>query len=492
MIYRSMAPPQWGRLPGHIQLELVPTQTLVDGEDTILFPLLKHSWLRVSTKDLENVLMLDGRTIDSIRNSRESIKDLIPLLDSLYSSGLLSIDGHSGLDAERKEETSGPSTLLIKMTGACNIACSYCYDFDQSRWNGRGSSTHAKHLIADSFSVNDSITVMFHGGEPLLHFSEIKELVSFANEIAHRDGKKITYSIQTNGLLLDEEIVQYLLNESFDVGISLDGPLEIHNLYRVDHKGRGTFEALIKKFDEFPEFMRTRVGFMSVITQNSVFHLDQVWQFFRDLDVQTWKLSPMLPEGRACTNQVTANYIESFVDFLEERLLEIINGSYHRPYLINLIQAVEPFLSRNSKNVCTSFPCGAGRDFVVLDAKGALRSCDCSYRDDFFLGNADFDLLKMVKTEFKKSDLAKREQWLVDSECGQCVWLPFCGGTCPAEALANTGTVLAVDELECNLRKRLFPRIAKEVSQESSNLREYIQQRRSDRANSLTKVKEAR
>jgi uncharacterized protein len=222
------------------------------------------------------------------------------------------------------------------------------------------------------------------------------------------------------------------------------------------------------------------------------------------LGVLTWKLLPADAEGRARGRPETLQFRRNFIDFLTARLEAVLGGALEQPYITNLVQLIEPFLSLQRPNMCMKIPCGASTDLLVLDAVGAVRACDCSYHPAFQLlprgtalaapgrqlpivaitttaeANTDFgpdddaSLVARSRATTSARTLRAREQWLLEeAPCASCPWLHQCGGTCAARALINNGSLFSIDDLECSTRLALFPRILEDVSRPGSRLRQY-------------------
>ncbi len=468
--------------------ELPPTDTLavaehfavpVDHDSIVLIPRGGPTWLRMHRSAFPILEDLHGRTIGELRNSGMLAK-FQPLLEETYRRGLLFVGGKTGFRVEPTiaGSTRGgkPRSLLLKMTGACDIACTYCYDYDPDRWSGQFDADTAKRLISECLEPGHKLTLMFHGGEPLLRFEMIRHLVDFSLKLAASVGAVVGFSIQTNGMQLTQDVIDFLSEHHFGIGISIDGSERVHNTHRIDHKGNGTFARIREKFDRFPNFMRKDVGYISVVTERTLPYLDETWDFFREMRVQTLKLIPSEPEGRGVHLTEGATFIAGFVDFLRRRMDEILAGCVGLPYLLNITQLIEPFLSVQRKNMCMKLPCGAASDLLVLDAKRQMRACDCSYHPAFLLDQDPNASVAMATGSVSAQALHRRVDWLTkEAECSTCTWLHHCAGTCPARAVMRKGTIYAVDDLECATRLHLFPTILNDVSSDPSSFRSYYQ-----------------
>ncbi|MFF8835692.1 radical SAM protein [Streptomyces sp. NPDC015130] len=522
----SIAPlPRWEDLDGGEPIRVARHYRIPVGDDELL--LLPHGrpgWLRLPAALYPLLDSLDGTSVAAF-TAWPGFPDAVGTLRALYEAGLVFVGGRTGVRAVPAPRATTPATatapatapdgavapggahaeavgtepptaLLLKLTGACDIACDYCYDYDSERWPGRMPAEVARRLITECLVPGRALTLMFHGGEPLLRFGQIRELVEFAELRAAEVGATVHFTVQTNGRHFTDDVVAFLRRHAFAVGVSLDGPQDINDRHRVDHRGRGTFARIAENFDRFPEFMRHEVGYISVVgTDTTPDELDRVWQFFRSMGVHSWKMLPADAEGRSGDKPETRQFRQTFADFLGTRLGRILDGDLEPPYLTNLVQLIEPFLTVERPNMCMKMPCGASDDLLVLDAVGSVRACDCSYHPAFQLlpraavspppGRTALPIAGTSLTVRSRSTpsaaaLRDRERWLLDdAPCASCPWLHQCAGTCPARALINNGSLYSVDELECTTRLALFPRVLEDVSRPGSVLRAYYERAKS-------------
>ncbi|MFD3410080.1 radical SAM protein [Streptomyces cyaneofuscatus] len=496
----SIAPlPRWEELDGDDRISLARHYRVpVADDEVLLLPHGRPGWIRLPAALYPMLDALDGTSVAAFTD-RPGFPDAAGTLWALYDAGPVFIGGRTGvraMPAQRGDVAEPPTALLLKLTGACDIACDYCYDYDSGRWPGRMTSEVAHRLITECLVPGRRLTLMFHGGEPMLRFGQVRELVDFARTRAAEAGASVHFTIQTNGRHFSEPVVEFLRRHAFTVGVSLDGPQDINDRHRVDHRGRGTFARIAENFDRFPDFMREEVGYISVVgTDATAEDLDRVWEFFRSMGTRSWKLLPADAEGRAGDRPETHRFRRTFIEFLGTRLGAVLDGDTDPPYITNLLQLVEPFLGVERPNMCMKMPCGAAGDLLVLDAVGSVRACDCSYHPAFQLlpraavspqpGRAALPIAEPSLTVRSRNTpsaaaLRDRERWLLEeAECASCPWLHQCAGTCPARALINNGSLFSVDDLECSTRLALFPRILQDVSRPGSALRAYCERAKS-------------
>lgn len=487
MQWNELAPGAVMRLRPHRQVDL-PKSVLLLCKDS-------PGWAAVPRHQTDFLGQIDGMDVGRI--PAQNIEGLRNTLGQLFQAGLLSIDGQTGLSgssecgcSERSAVTDDrdepesrltsaqappdlPNTLLIKLTGACNWSCTYCYDYDRNRFRKSLRLEDVANTIANIIAYHHRIAIMFHGGEPLLQYAELKRIVEFTNRRCHELGGKARFSLQTNGALITEDIIEFLDEHCFDIGMSLDGPPEINDLTRVDHRGRGTAAAIEGLFARQHEFMTSRVGIITTVTSKNVERLSEVASYVRELGVRSWKTAIFDTEGRGTAHPELCPSTVPYVDFLRQWLCECDEGLWDGFRFKNILELIDTIASPKRPNMCLKFPCGAGREFMVVSADRDVMACDATYHPSFALGNTSDDLASVQKSA-KAQALFEREAWLLtEAECATCPWLHYCAGTCMAKALIQHGTVKAVDDFECTVRKAIFPILFEKVVDPQSRLRSY-------------------
>jgi uncharacterized protein len=460
---------------------------LRDGR-TALLAFDSRKWVALPNEVLAVVKRLHGVPYSIIAELPADLP-LRTIFDRILAAGLVELSSEPGgtvatayLDAGERPKRA----LLLKLVGGCNIACTYCYDYDPVREHASIDVDFVKSIITQLLSEDKQLSIVFHGGEPLMHMKAITSIVDFCESQA--DGCfDISFGIQSNGLLLTQHHIDYFQRHMFDVGISLDGPIEVNDKSRVDHRGRGTFARLFKIIEKYPDFMRNDVGYISVQQNLSRDNLKRVFAFFADLGTATLKILPVEAGGRVSAADLPATGGNDFIEFLNERIDAINAGDGRRPYLVNIVELIDRLMPGDAADICLSAPCGAGEEFIVIDAANAVRACDVTYNDAFKLWQPGDSNPAAALQTWRQSPqyrtLRSRRAWLgAQSKCRNCDWLNQCGGSCPGKALERKGTIFDVDDIECATRLALFPKLLDSISRPGSALLEYYWQRHEHRA----------
>lgn len=354
--------------------------------------------------------------------------------------------------------------LLAKPSGStCNIDCTYCfflskealYPNEKSRMSKATLEAYIRQLL-ESHRVPE-VTVAWQGGEPTLmkldFFRHAVELV----EKYRRPGQTVHHTFQTNGLLLDDDWCAFFKQHQFLVGLSVDGPRELHNAFRVDRRGQGTFDLVMKGWRAL---RRHGVDFNILCTVNAAnqHHGRSVYRFFRDELGAKWvQFIPIIERATEQTIEIanlgwsaqpgekrllytqTGNLVtersvggEQYGRFLIDVFEEWVRHDVGQVFVQLFDVTLEAFFGRHL--LCIHAPtCGYG---PALEHNGDLYSCDHFVEPDFKLGNIhETHMLKLVASpEQRKFGEAKRET--LTAQCQGCKVRHLCNGGCPKDRFA--------------------------------------------------------
>nr|MCR4760570.1 thioether cross-link-forming SCIFF peptide maturase [Oscillospiraceae bacterium] len=187
----------------------------------------------------------------------EDIAECYDDITALKDAGkLFSPDTFEPMAGKLKEKTAGVvKALCLHIAHTCNLNCSYCFA-SQGKYHGERAVTSFEvgkqaldFLVANS-GTRRNLEVDFFGGEPLMNFQVVKDLVAYARSIEKEAGKNFRFTLTTNGLLIDDDVIDFANRECSNVVLSLDGRKEIHDRYRVDYAGSGSWEKIVPKFQK--------------------------------------------------------------------------------------------------------------------------------------------------------------------------------------------------------------------------------------------------
>lgn len=400
---------------------------------------------------------------DSLWPSEKSV------VRSLWDSGLITVSGGgtaASFAREAAQRLTHPSSLLLKLTGACDFSCTYCYDYDETRFSRTLSTARAQEAIDLLLSNQDHLAIAFHGGEPLLRFKAIREIVAYAENVAG-DSKSVSFSIQTNASHMSSEIIGFLEKHHFSVGISIDGHLEAANRLRIVRSGRSALSYVKDLLATYPDFVRRRCGFLMVVGRTSAPHLLDFANWLQGNGARSLGFSFLDNEGAGKNLQCERLSPQEVVALWELILDAIRTGAIRELAITSLLSRIRNLFTLIPRDLCHKGPCGASSEFLVLDTMGQFRTCDCVYHPYFEVGNSTTpvnQLLTVLRPAQER--ITNRHKWLAINgpTCSECALFGLCGGTCVAKTIAATGTSEGADPIECAVSKYLYPLLIEETA----------------------------
>ena len=382
------------------------------------------------------------------------IDECFAQLEELKAQGkLFTPDSFEGMAGKLKERSAGVvKALCLHVAHVCNLNCSYCFA-SQGKYHGdRAIMSYEVGKQALDFLVANSkgrrnLEVDFFGGEPLMNFDVVKRLVAYARSIEKAAGKNFRFTLTTNGVLIDDDVIDFANKECSNVVLSLDGRKEIHDKYRVDYAGNGSWEKIVPKFQKLVEAREGKAYYMrGTFTHENPDFLKDIEKML-ELGFTELSMEPVVgPEGEPTT--LTAEdlpiVLEQYEKLAELMLKRHREGRpftfYH--YMIDLKGG--PCVYKRISG------CGSGTEYMAVTPWGDLYPCHQFVgKDEFKLGNV-FDGVTnhSVVGEFAACNVYTRP------ECKNCWAKLYCSGGCAANAFNATGSVNGVYKYGCELFKK--------------------------------------
>jgi uncharacterized protein len=340
-----------------------------------------------------------------------------------------------------REQSIRAFHVMAKPTGSrCNLSCDYCF-FLKKQYLYPNSDFRMSNMVMDNYirqTINGhtapKVTIAWQGGEPtLMGLNFFKRSIEVINKTL-RPGMQVEMTLQTNGVLLDEAWCQFLHKNNFLVGISIDGPRELHDAYRKDKAGHSVFDKVIQSVRLMQKY---GVKFNVLCTVNTVNsqHPLEVYRFFRDeLKTPFLQFIPIVERDNTSGNQHESQLTERSVDpkqygkFLTDIFDEWVGLDVGKVFVQFFDEVLSSYV-RGFSSLCVLSPrCGEG---VALEHTGDVYSCDHFVEPGFLLGN-------ILKTPLTELVFSKQQREFGDSKwktlpryCRECEFLFVCNGECP-------------------------------------------------------------
>ncbi len=401
------------------------------------------------------------KTVSEKYSDREDItasdiEECYEQVNSLKESGkLFAPETFEPMAGHLKAKTAGVvKALCIHIAHTCNLNCSYCfasqgkYHGDRALMSFEVGKQALDFLVANSGSRRN-LEVDFFGGEPLMNFDVVKQLVAYARSIEKEHNKNFRFTLTTNGVLIDDDVIDFANREMSNVVLSLDGRKEIHDRFRVDYAGKGSWENIVPKFQKLVEARGGRDYYMrGTFTHANPDFLNDIQQML-DLGFSELSMEPVVcapGDPSELTEEDKTVVLDQYEKLAELMLKRDEEGKpftfYH--YMIDLTGG--PCIYKRISG------CGSGTEYMAVTPTGELYPCHQ------FVGEEKFKLGDIwngvtntaIQNEFMECNVYSRQ------ECRDCWARLYCSGGCAANAFHSTGSVKGVYKYGCDLfRKRM-------------------------------------
>lgn len=409
--------------------------------------------------------MLFKKLNEKYGTSWDELGEIYDEITELKDGGKLFVeDTYEGMAGELKQRTSGVvKALCLHVAHTCNLNCSYCFA-SQGKFHGERAlmsyevGKQAMDFLVANSGTRHNLEVDFFGGEPLMNFDVVKQVVAYARSIEKEHNKNFRFTLTTNGMLIDDDVIEYANKEMSNVVLSLDGRKEVHDRFRVDYAGNGSWEKIVPKFQKL---VKERVG-KNYYMRGTFTHLNP--DFLEDIKVMLdMGFRELSMEPVVCAKDDPMHLTEDDLPIVYEqyeKLAELMlkkdkEGDpftfYH--YMIDLKGG--PCIYKRISG------CGSGTEYMAVTPWGDLYPCHQ------FVGEEKFklgDIWKGVTAKETQEDFASCNVYARE-ECRNCWARLYCAGGCAANAYHATGSVRGVYDYGCKLfKKRLECAIAVEVA----------------------------
>ena len=400
--------------------------------DEITFDVLDYYELDDAEKIAKK---LPKYTLDEIKETFDEIK-------SLVEDGLLySPDNYLDIDAFKNREPV-VKAMCLHIAHDCNLKCKYCFA-SQGDFGGAKSimsfevGKKALEYLVDNSGSRKNLEVDFFGGEPLMNFEVVKQLVEYGNELAKEKGKNFRFTITTNGVLLDDEIIDYVNEHMHNVVLSLDGRKSINDDMRPTLNNKGSYDIIVPKFQKLIEKRKDKYYYVrgTFTRDNMDFSKDVL--HFKDLGFDLTSVEPVVGDE----SNPYALREEDLLKILDE--YEKLAVEYSKMRVNN-----EPFrffhfmvdLSQGPCVIKRMTGCGAGNEYLAITPEGDIYPCHQFVgQEEFKMGNVMADKVELPK---EMQETFKEAHIYAKDECSKC-WAKFyCSGGCHANAFNFNNDIL--------------------------------------------------
>ncbi len=402
--------------------------------------------------------LYEGHSVDEVihqlpQYETEDIQEAWEEITELKEAGeLFAEDEYRDFVMDFKKRKTIVKALCLHIAHDCNLACKYCFAGEGEYHGDRSLMSLEVGKAAIDFLIENSgnrrnLEVDFFGGEPLMNFDVVKEIVAYGRSKEQEYDKNFRFTLTTNGMLLNQDIMEFANREMSNVVLSIDGRPEIHDSMRPTPNGKGSYEYIMPKFKEFAKLRGDKSYYVrGTFTRNNldfskdVLHLAD--EGFTQISVEPVVSLPEEPYAirEEDIPQLCEEYDKLAVEMLKRE--EEGRGFNFFHFMIDLNQG--PCVAKRLSG------CGSGTEYLAVTPWGDLYPCHQFVGDeDFLLGNVKDGIVNTeVRDEFKLCNVYAKDK------CKECFARFYCSGGCAANAYKFHGNINDAYDIGCELMQK--------------------------------------
>lgn len=343
--------------------------------------------------------------------------------------------------------------LCLHIAHDCNLGCKYCFA-EEGEYHGRRAlmsfevGKKALDFLVANSGNRHNLEVDFFGGEPLMNWEVVKQLVEYGRSLEEPNNKRFRFTITTNGVLLNDEIMDFCNREMSNVVMSLDGRKEVNDYMRPTRNGHGSsYEITVPKFQKFAKSRAGKDYYVrGTFTRNNLDFSEDV-KHFADLGFDQMSIEPVVgaeDEPYAIRKEDLPKIMEEYDKLAVEYIKRKKEGRgfnfFH--FMIDLNQG--PCVAKRLSG------CGSGTEYLAVTPWGDFYPCHQFVgQEDFLMGNVDTGITRTdIRDEFKLCNVYAKEK------CRDCFARFYCSGGCAANSYNFHGTITDAYEIGCEMQKK--------------------------------------
>lgn len=432
--------------------------------DDIVYDLIKSLDAMESTTDFRTVsgdeivakpyeelssylsFMMSGYKDDDIKEAYGEASELIE------AGALFTDDIYKEFVMDFKKRTTVVKALCLHIAHDCNLACKYCFA-EEGEYHGKRElmsfevGKKALDFLVANSGTRTNLEVDFFGGEPLMNFDVVKQLVEYGRKIEKENNKKFRFTLTTNGVLLNDEILEFANKEMGNLVLSIDGRKEIHDLMRPNRGGKGSYDTIVPKFQHAAE-SRNQMNYYvrGTYTRNNLDFAKDVIHM-ADLGFEQISVEPVVAdpsEDYALREEDIPKLLEQYDELLAEMVKRRKAGKGFNFFHFMIDLSGGPCVAKRLSG------CGSGTEYLAVTPSGDLYPCHQFVgMKEFLLGNVDEGIVNTaIRDEFKLCNVYAKEK------CKSCFAKFYCSGGCAANSYNFSGNINGTYEIGCELQKK--------------------------------------
>ena len=379
--------------------------------------------------------------------------ELIQDIESLKESGeLFSEDIYEDYIDEIADRQTVVKALCLHIAHDCNLSCRYCFA-GKGEYNGESAlmsldvGKRALDFLVENSGNRRNLEVDFFGGEPLMNFEVVKDIVAIGRSLEEKYNKKFRFTLTTNGVLLNDDVIEFAGREMSNLVLSIDGRKELHDYMRPFRSGAGSYELILPKFKKAADarhqtdyYARGTFTHFNTDFDKDVLHLADLG--FKQISVEPVVAKPT--EDYAIKDEDIAAICEAYDRLAAEMLKREKEGNGFNFFHFMIDLTGGPCVAKRLSG------CGSGTEYLAVTPWGDLYPCHQFVgNEDFLLGNVDTGVTNTaVRDEFKLCNVYAKDK------CRDCFARFYCSGGCAANSYNFHGSITDAYDIGCEMQKK--------------------------------------
>lgn len=415
---------------------------VVDDVTYEVLPLLDQGKKKEEIADILKDRYPEQDIFDAVEECQELKKEEMLFTEDIY-------EGAIEMFADRPVVVKA---LCLHIAHDCNLACRYCFA-EEGEYHGRRAlmsfevGKKALDFLIENSGSRKNLEVDFFGGEPLMNWQVVKDLVAYGREQEKIHNKNFRFTLTTNGVLLDDEVMEFCNREMGNVVLSIDGRKEVHDFMRPFRKGAGSYDLIVPKFQKFAEsrnqdkyYVRGTFTHYNLDFAADVLHLADLG--FKQISVEPVVAPPT--EDYAIREEDLPVIFEQYDILAKEMIRRHKEGRGFNFFHFMIDLTGGPCVYKRLSG------CGSGTEYLAVTPWGDFYPCHQFVgNEEFLLGNVEDGIVRTDLTcQFKKCNVYSKK------ECSACFARFYCSGGCAANSYNFTGKINDVYEIGCKMQQK--------------------------------------
>ena len=384
---------------------------------------------------------------------KEEISHAYDDIETLKDEGLLfTEDIYEDYISEFKQRDTVVKALCLHIAHDCNLACRYCFAEEGEYKGEKGLMSYEVGKAALDFLIENSgnrrnLEVDFFGGEPLMNFQVVEDLVKYGRQQEKIHNKNFRFTLTTNGVLLNDHIIEFANKEMDNVVLSIDGRKEVHDHMRPSHNGKGSYDIILPKFKKVAESRNQDNYYVrGTFTRNNLDFSEDV-KHLAELGFKQISIEPVVtdPDDPYSIREEDIPVIFDQYDELAQYMIEKEKAGqdfnfFH--YMIDLTGG--PCVAKRLSG------CGSGTEYLAVNPWGDLYPCHQFVgQEEFLMGNVFSGINKPeIEEDFKDISVYSKDN------CKECFAKFYCSGGCAANSYNDKGDINDTYDIGCDLQRK--------------------------------------